>query len=600
MVICGRPRNLITAISRGSKTHAVTPTSPTLPPPPSPILLALSIPMPGSNDGATLVEAEKPHLAAEPPMPKHELDEPSSPENEIAAAAEHPEGLKLALITLALCLAIFLVALDNTIIATAIPKITDDFNSLADVGWYGSAYLLTTAATQLLFGKFYTFLPIKWVFVAAIVVFEVGSAICGGAPNSTALIIGRAIAGLGSAGIFSGGMIIIAHSVPLEKRPMYSGLIGGMYGIASVAGPLMGGVFTDKVSWRWCFYINLPIGGVCLLFLLVFLHIPRKPEPAHAQLSLLQKINHFDPFGTLLFMPAIVCLLLALQWGGSKYPWGNGRIIALFVLFGLLIITFIFIQIRKQEMATVPPRIIKMRSIGFSSFFAFSLNSSFFIIQFYLPIWFQAIKGVSPVKSGIDNIPLVLSLILASIVVGGLVSKIGYYTPFMLAASVVTAIAAGLISTFTTTTGHAEWIGYQVLFGFGQGFGAQQPLIAAQTVLDLKDVPIGTSIILFLQTIGGALFVSVGQNIFTNTLIKNIARNVPAIDPASVLAAGATNLKGVVPAESLGAVLVQYNGAIMTTFRVSIAMSSLSLIGALGTEWRSVKGKHIEMGAGAA
>ncbi|CAK5276518.1 unnamed protein product [Mycena citricolor] len=582
--------------------------------------------MPGSNDGATLVEAEKPHLAAEPPMPKHELDEPSSPENEIAAAAEHPEGLKLALITLALCLAIFLVALDNTIIATAIPKITDDFNSLADVGWVCGLrffevptvlmlvarstvppdfhalgrYLLTTAATQLLFGKFYTFLPIKWVFVAAIVVFEVGSAICGGAPNSTALIIGRAIAGLGSAGIFSGGMIIIAHSVPLEKRPMYSGLIGGMYGIASVAGPLMGGVFTDKVSWRWCFYINLPIGGVCLLFLLVFLHIPRKPDPAHAQLSLLQKINHFDPFGTLLFMPAIVCLLLALQWGGSKYPWGNGRIIALFVLFGLLIITFIFIQIRKQEMATVPPRIIKMRSIGFSSFFAFSLNSSFFIIQFYLPIWFQAIKGVSPVKSGIDNIPLVLSLILASIVVGGLVSKIGYYTPFMLAASVVTAIAAGLISTFTTTTGHAEWIGYQVLFGFGQGFGAQQPLIAAQTVLDLKDVPIGTSIILFLQTIGGALFVSVGQNIFTNTLIKNIARNVPAIDPASVLAAGATNLKGVVPAESLGAVLVQYNGAIMTTFRVSIAMSSLSLIGALGTEWRSVKGKHIEMGAGAA
>ena len=170
--------------------------------------------------------------------------------------AEYASGLKLATVVVALCLAIFLVALDNTIIAVAIPKITDEFSALNDVGWYASSYLLTTCAFQLLFGKFYTFFSIKWVFLIAIGIFELGSLVCGVAPSSIALIIGRAVAGVGSAGIFSGGLTIIAYSVPLTKRPIYTGLIGGMYGIASVAGPLMGGAFTDRLTWRWCFYSN--------------------------------------------------------------------------------------------------------------------------------------------------------------------------------------------------------------------------------------------------------------------------------------------------------------------------------------------------------
>lgn len=151
----------------------------------------------------------------------------------------YPGGVKLGIIVASLCLSVFLMALDNTIIATAIPRITDDFKALNDVGWYGSAYLLTTCAFQLLFGKLYTFFSIKWVYLSAIFIFEIGSAVCGAAPNSIALIIGRAVAGLGSAGIFSGALVIIAYSVPLVKRPIYTGLIGGMYGIASVVGPLM-------------------------------------------------------------------------------------------------------------------------------------------------------------------------------------------------------------------------------------------------------------------------------------------------------------------------------------------------------------------------
>jgi len=164
---------------------------------------------------------------------------------------EYPKAMKLTLITIALCLSVFCMALDNTIISTAIPRITDEFKAIDDVGWYGSAYLLTTCSFQLFFGKLYTFMSLKWIYLTAIVIFEVGSAVCGAAPSSTALIIGRAVAGLGSAGIFSGAILIVANTVPLKRRPAYMGGIGGMYGLASVAGPLMGGAFTDKVSWRW-------------------------------------------------------------------------------------------------------------------------------------------------------------------------------------------------------------------------------------------------------------------------------------------------------------------------------------------------------------
>ncbi|KAK3990910.1 putative efflux system protein [Cladorrhinum sp. PSN332] len=512
---------------------------------------------------------------------------------------EYPAGMKLALIVLALCLSVFVMALDNSIISTAIPKITDQFQSLPDVGWYGSAYLLTTAALQLLFGRFYTFFSIKWVYLIAIFIFEVGSLICGVANNSVTLIIGRAIAGVGSAGIFSGALTILAYSVPLNKRPIYTGAIGSMYGLASISGPLMGGAFTDEVTWRWCFYINLPIGAVTIAVIAFFFPDPKRQESEESKnQSWKQKIWQFDPIGTVVFMPAVISLLLALQWGGTEYDWNSWRIILLFVIFAVLIVIFIFVQWKQQDMATVPPRIFLKRSVWSSGFFIFCLGGAFLGCIYYLPLWFQAVKDASAVRSGIMNLPMLIGLVIVSVVVGGIVTVWGYYTPFMIVCSILSTIGYGLMITFEPDTGAGKWIGYQILIGVGIGAGMQQPLMAVQTVLDIKDVPTGASVIIFLQTLGGALFVAVSQNVFTNKLVEHVAEYAPEAfegDASAILLVGATSVQEAIRPEWLDAIVLAYNDALTQTFLVFTILSALSIIGAAFVEWKSVKGKAVEM-----
>lgn len=458
---------------------------------------------------------------------------------------------------------------------------------------------MTACAFQLLYGRLYTFYNRKWTFLGSIAVFEIGSLICGVAPTSSCLIAGRAVAGLGSAGIFSGSMMVMVDVIPLPKRPMLQGFMGLIFLVSTLIGPILGGAFTEYLSWRWCFYINLPIGGATIILLLFFLHLdqPVKLQADTEERPLLQKlVDRFDPIGTLLILTSVICLLTALQWGGSKYAWSDARIVVLWILFGLLTIAFAWVQIWKQENATLPPRILSYRSVTASAFFAFCQTGSMTVLVLYLPTWFQAIEGVDAVESGIRLLPLILGTVISSITAGGFTQTLGYYTPVLIACSIIMSCGAGLMTTFTTTTQKAHWIGYLFLFGFGTGLGQQTSGFAAQVELPAKDVSTGVSLKFFGQQLGGAVFVSVAQNLFSGNLVSGMEANphIPSIDATRILTIGATELQDFFPPDLLPLILIVYNNALINVFEVALGLACISLIGALLTKWKSVKGKNLK------
>ncbi|KAK5371064.1 hypothetical protein LTR20_007329 [Exophiala xenobiotica] len=497
----------------------------------------------------------------------------------------YPTGIKLGLLMMSVFVGMFLSSLDKFIVSTAIPQITNEFNSADDIGWYGTAYLLTNCAFQLVFGKLYQVFSVKATFLASIILFEAGSALCGAAPNSIAFILGRAIAGLGSGGIVTGVMVVIVYAVPLHKRPKYQGFFGAVFGVSSVTGPLIGGAFTTNITWRWCFWINLPLGGVAMVLIFFLLQVPDRPS---TNKPLKQKLQQLNVLGLLALFPGIVCLCLALQWGGTTYAWSEGRIVALLVLAFVLLIGFVLIQIWKPEQATVQPRIFIQRSImsGFWASCCTGAHQTLFV--YYLPIWFQAIKGVSAVSSGIHLLPMVIPIVVATIMTGQLVSRIGYYTPFMIFGVCLAAIGSGLLTTLEINTTAGLWIGFQILYGFGLGSCSQAPNMAAQTVLKREDVSVGASLMFFGQTLFGAVFVSVGQNVLDNQLANRLA-GIPGVTPQLIQSTGATDLLNLIPAKYHAEVLKAYNASLRVCFQVALIMACLSILGAVSMEWRTVR-----------
>jgi len=335
--------------------------------------------------------------------------------------------------------------------------------------------MLPECAFQLLMGRLYTLYSPKVVFLSVIGCFEIGSVICGAATSSPMFIFGRAIAGLGSSGIFSGAVVLITHILPLHKRPALQGMIGAILGIGSVLGPLLGGIFTERLSWRFCFYINIPIGLVAMLVLFWKLKIPNPvnrrstfilqdsvPHRQHSnpQTAIRQSFSHqllqLDPVGTLLFLTGITCLLLALQWGGI-YGWRSGRVVASLIFAVLSVAGFLFLQ------DTVPTRLLKQRTIATAMITQFCIGGCMLSTVYYLPIWFQAIKHASAIHSGVMSLPLIISLVFASILGGLLISRIGYYTPSMIVGTIFIMIGAALMTTFQPDSKDAQWIGYQIL-----------------------------------------------------------------------------------------------------------------------------------------
>ncbi|KAB8245115.1 major facilitator superfamily domain-containing protein [Aspergillus flavus] len=480
---------------------------------------------------------------------------------------------------------------DNTIVGTATPTLTNEFHSLTDIGWYGSAYRLTTCSTQFLFGKLYEQFRVKWVLVMAVAILEIGSIVSASASSSAAFIVGRAIAGCGSSGILNGVLIAISHTVPLRWRPICNSTVGGLECIAMIVAPVIGGALTTYVIWRWCFWLNLPVGGFTMIVIIFLFKNPESQKVTDE--PFFTKIKQLNIMSLLIFTGSVVCLLLALQWGGTTYSWSSGRVIAPLVVAAVSFAGFIAFEVLQKDAATIPRSVILNRTTGLCLVYAFCSSAAFNVIDYFLPIWFQAIKGATAAKSGQMLLPSIIGLSVAAISSGFIVSAIGYYTPLMLLGSTMMAIGFGFLTSFTPRTTDSAWIGWQVMFSIGIGLAFPQPWSATQTALDAKDIPVGMAAVGFSISIGAAISISVSQNIFTNLLREGLS-SVPGLDVGNVIEQGATGFLNNVPASEKERVIDIYNSAVTRTFWAGVAAACVGLVAALCMKWNSVKGAKKE------
>ncbi|KAH7313649.1 major facilitator superfamily transporter [Stachybotrys elegans] len=506
-----------------------------------------------------------------------------------AELTDYVEGWALFFLLVGICLAVFLISLDRTIITTAIPYITREFQSTRDIGWYGSSYLLTACAFQPVFGRIFLLFSSKWSYLVAVVTFEIGSLICGVSPNSLTLIIGRAIAGFGSAGILTGSFTIAATSIPPRTRPIHMAIVGMMFGVGASVGPLFGGVFTDLVTWRWCFYINLPVGGITIL---AFIFCYRSNRPKNEHRSWMSRFLELDLVGNAILLIAAVMLFLALEFTVEGQPWGEARVVGLLCGSGISAVLFIIWQWWKQDGALLPPAIVCQRSVAASCVMGFMIYGSLLSMTFFLPLWFQGVGGDSALTSGVNMIPYFIVNAFGALVAGVFVSIVGYYVPPCIVGNAIAMVGAGLLTTLTTKTTTAEWAIYEIIVAAGLGLSIQQGFTAVQTVLPEDEVSIGTAAVVASQSFGGAVFVSVGNNIFQNEMVRLAkTHNITGVDVREVVGAGATAFRDLVRPEILPEFIHIYNEALQQVFYSVIPLVGLALVSSFFFEWRSIKVK---------
>jgi EmrB/QacA subfamily drug resistance transporter len=471
----------------------------------------------------------------------------------------------------------FLAALDQSIVGTALPRIVSDLGGLDHLSWVVTAYLLTSTASTPLWGKISDLYGRRPIFQLAIVIFLIGSALCGLSQSMPQLIAFRALQGVGGGGLFAIALGIIGDIIPPRERGRYQGYFGAVFGVSSVIGPLLGGWLTDGPGWRWIFYINLPIGAAALVVTSIALKLP-----------VVRREHTIDYAGAALIVGAVTSLLLYLNWAGDEHGWTAPISLALLAAFVLLAAGFVAVEARASE-PIIPLRLFRDAVFRIGNTFAFLTGVAMFSAIIFLPLYLQGVLGMSPTRSGLAMLPVVTGLFAASIGSGQIITRTGRYKIYPVIGTSTVLVALLLLSRIDVDTPYRELAIYAFIFGIGLGFTLQTIVVAVQNAVDMRDLGVATSSVTFFRSLGGAVGAAVCGAVLGIRLDHYLEKAYGRAVDASLASANDIQALQHLTDPDRSLVLSSFTNAINDVFLVCVPFVLIALVLALRLEERPLR-----------